>query len=495
MNKYKIIISGLSGAITVLAFAPLQWWWVALMSVALFATIIIDASSPRRAAYQGFSFGLGYFLAGVSWVFVSIHEYGDTSAWLAALMTLLFCALLAVFPSIAALLSWSQRRSPWRLCLTLPAAWVLSEALRSVLFTGFPWLLLGYSQTQGPLAALAPVVGVYGLSAILMLIGTGVACTWRIGTARIALVTTSVAALLFAGSWLPLAPWTHPVTAPQSVALVQSNIGQAQKWDETLAQQALTKYQNLSHNHWQKRMVVWPESALPIPWPFVMDDLAALLPTIQQHQATLITGVPVIADEQHIFNGIISVGKFTGYYNKHHLVPFGEFVPLSHVLRKLGGIFALPMSDFQRGPLQQAPLTVNHLKLAPFICYEIAYSDSVLNHTREANALLTINNDAWFGHSLAAAQHLQIAQMRSLQTGRPQLFVSNTGMTAIIAANGRIQHALAPYQAAVLDGKIRGYAGTTPWQQFGDTPLLWLSALITLMMNLASVYNARRYPQ
>jgi len=485
--------SFISGILLVFAFAPWQWYGLAPLAMAGFAYPVLRAQSWQEATRCGWWFGFGYFLFGISWVYVSMHDFGNMHLLLAALFTFLFCGLLAWFPALVATVSWQWRDQSGQWVLVTACAWVLAEWIRSNLFTGFPWLLLGYSQTRGVLSKLAPLIGVYGLSFVTLLIGLLLVVAWKHLRAREQNFSGQfiVIGMLFTliGMYLiPFPHWTTPQENDTTVALIQGNIPQSLKWSEAYANKTVDIYRTLSGPYWNDDVVIWPESAVPILWPFAAENLSSIGQILQTHHSTLITGIPVMTNDETYYNAIMAFGAQPTSYRKHHLVPFGEFIPFTNILRHLGGLFDLPMSDFQAGDLQQPTINAGLLRLAPFICYEIAYSDSVLANSPPSNALLTLSNDAWFG-SMAASQHLQMAQMRSLQTGRPQLFVNNTGKSAIIGADGSVQAQTVQNKQTTLEGSLVGYEGMTPWLYYGDTPIL-----ITCLILLFSFISLRFSP-
>lgn len=491
-------LSLLSGIGLVFAFAPFHWHVLAPLAFSGLGASIIHAPNARAAAKTGWWFGFGFFITGISWIYISMHDYGNMPMLLAALFTIVFCGLLAWFPAIVAGLSWHWRFNSFRWVLVTASAWVLTEWCRASLFTGFPWLLLGYSQTRSVLGKLAPVIGVYGLSFITVFIGLWLIIAWNHLRAaaqnfRGQLILMMILASLVSIYLLPLPQWTKQQTEDTTVALIQGNIPQSLKWSESYANKTVEIYRKLSTPYWNDDLIIWPEAAVPILWPFAGEQLASINDILLTHHSTLITGIPVMTSDENTYNAIMSFGQTNTSYRKHHLVPFGEFVPFAPVLRRLGSIFNLPMSDFQSGPLLQPTINVGYLRLAPFICYEIAYSNSVLANAPLSNALLTVSNDAWFGrHSWAASQHLQMAQMRSLQTGRPQLFVNNSGESAIIGADGSVQARTPANKRTTLEGSIVGYEGRTPWLHYGDAPALGFCLLSLFLILSTRLYVARR---
>ena len=457
------------GVLAVFAFAPFAFFWLLPFLLAAFAWLLGRAPDARAAAGRGFAFGLGFFLAGVSWVYVSLSVFGGMPAPLAALATLLFCAYLALFP---ALLSGIYRRvlpaGPFGRALCFAGLWALADFLRGTLFSGFPWLSLGYAQTPpSPLAGYAPLFGVYGLS-LLSALAAGL-LLWR-PWGWLAL------AGLAAGGWalVPLS-WTEAVGAPFSVALVQGNIPQDLKWQPERFAATLATYRTLVADH-PARLTILPETALPaflesVPAEY-LETLAALA---RRQDGDILLGAPTATrDGRRYWNSAVSFGTSPSQrYAKVHLVPFGEFVPpgFAGFLR----LADIPMSDFSPGAPDQPPLALAGQRLAVNICYEDAFGGELRARAAQAGVLVNLSNTAWFGHSLAQPQHLQIARLRALETGRPVLRATNTGMTAVIDPDGTVRAVLPPFRTGVLTAEVRAHAGQTPYLVWGDWPALCLA--------------------
>jgi apolipoprotein N-acyltransferase len=478
----------LAGLALPFAYAPFHAFPVALLSVGgLFALWL--GVSPGRAAWRGWLFGVGMFGLGVSWVQVSIYRYGGVSFVVSALLTALLVTILACYP---ALLGWAgtrlgRGRRGRSLLVVYPAAWMLVEWLRGSLFTGFPWLSLGYSQIDSPLAGLAPVVGVYGVSlavaltAGLLVYALAAAPRWRIAVAAGLL-------LLWGSAWaLQEVDWTAPVGTPLQASLVQGDVTQDLKWLPGQREATLQRYADLTGKHWDSRLVVWPETAVPMFYDEVAGNfLADLAAQARSHGADMLIGVPVLDQRTgRYYNGVVSLGHATAFYYKHHLVPFTEYLPLKSVLGGIVDALHVPMSDFSAGPAEQPPLEVAGVRVGVSICYEVAFGSEIFRSLPQARVLVNVSNDAWFGDSLAPYQHLQIARMRSLESGRPLLRATNTGITAGIDSHGRLL-ALAPkFEPYVLTVTVQPRSGLTPYVRFGDLPVI----LVALSMVVAGHFS------
>jgi apolipoprotein N-acyltransferase len=476
------LIALLAGAITSLALAPYELWPLALLSIGLLYLGLRELS-PRQASLRGWAYGFGLFLAGTSWVYVSIHDYGAASPALAGFLTLLFVAGLGL---LFALTGWvwarwlRQSEAPLANALTFAALWVAQEALRSWVFTGFPWLLAGYSQLNGPLAGLAPIGGVWLISFALALTATLLINLNHLLKHKAAL---SCAAILLCAPWIiGLAlkdhAWTESKGAALSVTAVQGNIEQNLKWDPQQLNAQLALYRDLTFSAKPTDLIIWPETAVPVLKDRAEGYLSMLDSFAKERDSALITGVPIRKNNENgelrYYNGISVVGQGSGEYLKQKLVPFGEYVPLQELLRGLIAFFDLPMSDFARGPTNQQLLNAKGQQVAALICYEVVYPEFAAEQAARSDLLLTISNDTWFGRSIGPLQHLQMAQMRALEAGRWMIRATNNGVTALIDPHGRITERLPQFEQAVLYGEVQPMQGLTPYLQWRGWPVFIL---------------------
>ena len=442
---------------------------------------------PSRCFWTGFWFGLGLFGAGVSWIYVSMHDIGGMPAPLAAFATLVFCAFLALYPAAA---GWLQARIPagdaMRACLLIPAAWTLAEWLRSWMLTGFPWLSLGYAAVGWPLQGYAPVGGVFALSFITL---TLAGLIWLLAARRprAGYWLTLALAMVAGGEALRHVEWSSPASAPLNVALLQGNIEQSLKFDPARYARTLESYARLAEAT-QARLIIFPETAVPRFLDQVERDYLRRLDAVaQRNGGDLLLGVPTRKSNEEFFNSVITLGVSpVQAYHKVHLVPFGEFVPpgFAWTLR----VVDIPMSDFSRGTLGQRLLAVAGQRIAANICYEDAFGDEIAAQLPEATLLVNVSNVAWFGDSLAPAQHLQIARARALETARMHLTATNTGITAAIDRDARVLATLPQFAEGRLETRAQGYTGATPYVRWRDWPVV----VVSLGVLAAAALVARR---
>lgn len=474
-----------AGAAFPLGLAPFDWWPLSLAAATALFWLLCRANP--RPLLTGWLFGAGKYGVGASWIYVSIHVYGEAPALLAALLVAVFVAGMALFHAAAA---WVYVRlrppGPVMAAVAFAAVWALTEWLLTWFLTGFPWLFAGYAMLDTPLEALAPLGGV-------LLVGFGTVLTaaclvqWR---SRAALI---VAALPWLASWaVANVTWTTPEERHR-VALVQGNVDQATKWDEASRAGILERYARLSGPAWDRDVVIWPEAAITLPLHMAGDFLSDMA---DRAEGALVLGIVIgewSPDGARWYNGAVSVGDGDGRYAKRRLVPFGEYVPFQSVLRGLIRFFDLPMSRTVPGDAEQPLLRAGSASLAMAICYEIAYPELVRASAGEADALVTISNDTWFGASIGPRQHLQMARMRALENGRYVLRATNNGVTAIIDAYGRVVDALPQFEQGVLTGEVTGMAGTTPFGRWGTVGVVGPLALV--LMGFGALRLRRQAPR
>jgi apolipoprotein N-acyltransferase len=480
------LLAACSGTLITLSLAPFDFWPCGLFSLVLLHRLL-DNISPARAAWRGWCFGAGLFLSGASWLYVSIHDFGGASLLLASFLAGGFCLLLAL---MHAMLGYGYAR--WirnTLCgrwLGFAAWWVLWEWVRYWLLTGFPWLYVGYAHLTTPLSGWAPLGGIYSIGFIVALSATALVLLFE----KKWIPAVIAGALWIAGFALQSIEWTQPKGDSIKVALVQANIPQSVKWDPEFFRETLDIYSSLSAPLWRDNDIVfWPEAAVPALYETAKPFFDQQANAAARFNHAFISGVPYRAPNDGFFNSAIALGNGSGIYHKQHLVPFGEYVPLEKYVRGLIEFFNLPMSDFQAGPAGQEPLHAVGLTFAPFICYEVVYGDLV-RHAR-ADVLLTLTNDAWFGHSIGPLQHLQMVQMRALEMGRPFVRATSNGVTALIDAKGHITARIPQFERAVLTGQVQGYDGVTPFARLGSWPILLLCGGVVLMCGLNKKHSAR----
>lgn len=487
-----LCVALLAGAMLPLGFAPVGWFPLAIISPAVLFFLCFQITS-KQAFFTGYVFGVGFFGVGISWVSVSFYKFGGMGGVLSVAATLLFVLFLALFP---ATLTWLSRRffstlnSTRYFLLLMPALWVLFEWVRGWIFTGFPWLNVGYSQTDAPLGGLAPIIGVYGISwAVVLSAGLLVTACLEVGRDRIVNISALILLWLSAGL-LWQVNWSEPNGERITATLIQGNVPQNLKWRPDQRGPTIDLYTRLSREHWDSDLVIWPETALPAYFHQAETFLQGLAKEAQDNGgATLLVGLPVMSEEdsEQYYNGVVRVGvtseeglKPSQVYRKSHLVPFGEYIPFKSVLGMLLDILQVPMANFSRGDAEQPLLTLvgssastlPQQKISVSICYEDAFGEEVIRHLPDATLLVNVSNDAWFGDSFAPHQHLQMARMRSMETSRPMLRATNNGVSAMIDHTGTVLTTSPQFEVAVLNGAVQPQSGATLYVKLGNWPVL-----------------------
>lgn len=483
--RLRALIALMAGAALAASFAPLSLWPLAVLCPAVLMWLWQDAT-PRESVWLGFIFNAGTFSAGTYWLLMSL-PLGGAPLWLALCLMLGLTAIMALYHAGLgfACARWLPRAGALRLLVALPAAWLLVEWWRGWFLSGFSWLSLGYSQTDTWLAGLAPVAGVYGVSAALLLCA-GALVTLVSGTkwARV----SAVAVLLVtwgAGAALHGVSWTHPAGSPVSVAIAQGAVPQDEKWLDANREATLDLYRKLTEQAFGNALIVWPESATADTANDLVSWLTQIYRDAHAHGSALVMGILRAeggvsdSDPVRYYNSVLALDAQVSWYDKHHLVPFAEFFPVPQFVRSWMRLMSLPYSDFTPGAAYQPPLEAAHLKLGTTVCYEDAYGSLMLEELRRggADALVNVTNDAWFDHTSARHMHLQVARMRALEEGRYMIRATNDGISAIIGPHGEVVARAPEFRPVVLVSRVTPMTGLTPYAHVGNWLVVTLAAL------------------
>ena len=489
---YTLILAALLGSTMPIAFAPLSIWPLGILLPALLIVLADTQHSLRRVILIGWVFGLGYFGFGVYWLYNSLHDFGNASPPMAAALAALMIICISLFPALT-LVSWKLAQrvlGQWTIWL-LPLLWFAFEWLKGWILTGFPWLSLGYSQVDSPLHGFAPFIGVYGLSAVCVLLSVALI---RVVRNRQYLHIALVVLIPGLAISIQNIDWTEPQSTPLRVTIVQGNIPQEIKWQYDQRQNIFDIYWRETNKNWDSDLIVWPETAIPGRSENI--EQSVLIPmsiAATQQGSSILTGVVVSESEKNIFyNSMLLLGSSQGAYHKRHLVMFGEYYPLRWLLDFMRSFIDIPYSDLTSGSRNQPLMSVNETRLGVSICFENVFSRDIMLALPEANLLVNASNDAWFGDSLAPHQHLQIAQMRALETGRPMVRSTNTGISAFIDYRGRIIESTEQFNTQSITREMLGRMGVTPFYYFAQVQGL-LAALILVVL-LIFVFRFRSLP-
>jgi apolipoprotein N-acyltransferase len=469
-----------------LAFAPFGWWPLAILAPAtLFA--LIRGLPPRRAGWTGGAFGCGLFAFGTYWLYTCLHVFGLVPIWLTLILQGALIALMALYTAALCFLANRFWLKPGvtRAWLVLPVLWMLFEWLRGWLLTGFPWLSLGYAMIDSPLKGWAPLFGIYGVTWAAAMIAAALNTLVMPGVPRSRrLAAVGGIVLLMA---LPMLigrhPWTRSAGPAVAVAAVQGAVSQDQKWQAKNLPETMSRYSGLNERAWGAKLIVWPESALPVLATLIPHYLQRLALDGRAHNAEFAIGLVTYQPETKQFrNGILVInGSGEAWYYKRHLVPFGEYFPVPDFVRSWMRLISLPYSDFAPGDDRQPTLSAAGEKLGLTVCYEDAFGSEQLRALRQATLLINVTNNAWFGDSTAPHQHFQIARMRALESGRYLVRAANDGITAVVGPQGDIVARLPQFQEAVLRAEVKPMTGLTPYARFGNYPVV-IGAGVLLML-------------
>lgn len=480
----------LAGSSLPLAFAPYGLFPFAILSPA-FLLLLWQKVSPKRAFWCGFYYGIGLFSFGISWVYISLYQFANVP-WLGAIaLTISLIIYMALYP---ALLGWMLvRYFPMTLAnlLIFPTLWALMEWLRSWIFSGFPWLNLGCSQTDSLLSGFVPVVGEFGVSWLVAINASLLAYIWLNHRCFKKLLLPMLLAILLwlTGYQLSSVAWTSPLNQPIRVALLQGNIPQEFKWTEAFHTDSIIRYLNLSQQNRDADLIIWPETSIPLLYKDIQDYLPHFMRQLAfehvKYKTDFLIGVPFGDFRTRYFNSVLNLSDSSHLYFKRHLVPFGEYIPFQSLFDQLLHFFNVPMTTFTAGFAKQANFQTAGTTLGITICYEAAFTELVRSSLPSAALLVNVSNDAWFGYSIAPFQHLQIARMRALENGRYLLRATNTGISAVIDAKGKVIAQSPQFKIDALRTLAQPYQGITPYSDVGNPVIivfLWLILGITIFL-------------
>jgi len=473
-----------TGCLFTAVYEPVGLWPLAPALLLPFLYVALTRTS-RETASLAFSFGLGWFLSGTYWIYLSVTGPGNAAGWIAVFLVV---GLSLIMAGYIALTAWLMNRlaagKPWRLLLAAPCCWVLIEWLRGWLFSGFPWMPLGYGQIDSALAGWAPVVGVYGVSLMLVISTTALLVAMLDHSHKRWAAMAIVAAPWVLGAALTTVPWTSPTGAAIKTTIIQAGIPQERKWLPEERQPTRDFYRDRTRAATESQLVVWPEVAIPSVSDIEEPYIRSLESIGAANQQTIVFGIlereQRANDEVHIYNSVIGLnGGERQVYRKRHLVPFGEYFPVPTFVRNWMRMMSLPFSDLSAGADEQLLLqTMGGTQYSVVICYEDSYGAEMLFAFPAAELLINVSNDAWFGDSIAPHQHLQIARMRSLELGRETIRATNTGISAFIDSRGEVLATGAQFEPVQMSSNVQPRTGSTPYVRFGNWPIVSLSLLI-----------------
>lgn len=487
------ILVFIAGGVLTLSFSPFDAFLLAFVALAIFKFSLSTELSIKRAILRGFLFGFGLFGSGVSWVFVSMVVGEQAGIFIPILMTLFYCCFWAIFPAISAYLFIKLRTNSYVDWLVFSCVWVFVEYVRGEwVLGGFPWLQIGYSQLDSYLAGYIPIFGVYGVGLIIAMISALLADSLlRKNTRREPIM--GVTFLLIVGAVLQGINWTNVSGDPIKVTLIQGNIAQKDKWQLENRNTTLKQYYDDSAKHWDSDIVIWPETAIPAYYSDVKDSyLMPLQAEAEAHNTTIITSLPYKGEAGQLYNSVLTLGESEGFYKKIHLLPFGEYLPWQPVSGYLLGLMNVRLGNFSSGDIDQPLLKAAGYQFVTSICYEDAFGEQNIRYIEQAKFLVNVTNDGWFDGSIEPYQHMQIARMRALESGRYLLRATNTGVTAIVSEKGKIIYQTPVMQRASITADIKPMSGLTPYARIGNKPVIVLILMVLLGAFLNKYYLVKK---
>jgi len=488
----------LFGALVTLSFAPFDYFPLAIICPAILFFILVDTDSHSRSFLRGYLFGLGYFATGVSWVSISMVRFGGMGLPISMALTALLVAFLALYIGAIGYIGnkfFQHVNARFKLLLVYPVLWVWLEWVRGWLFTGFPWIDIGYSQVVSPLAGLFPVMGVYGVSLAVVVCAGCLVLIFSQAVRTLKYEVLLLVGIVTVSGSMSLISWAEPVGNALKVSIIQGNIPQQIKWLSEQRQPSIDLYMRLTQQHWDSDIIIWPETALPVFYHQAREFLNDLAIEAKQYNTSMLIGLPYLEtannDTRYYNSAVVLNDGNTAFYHKYHLVPFGEYVPLKWLLGDFLGFLNIPMANFSSSEQHQPILAMSGLNASVSICYEDAFGEEVIDDVAQANFLINISNDAWFGDSLAPHQHLQKARVRALETARPMLRATNNGISAVIDHKAQILAELPQFTQAVLTVKFQPMRGTTLYARLGNYLIVTCLLLMTTGAYLLQRRNRR----
>ena len=487
----QCMIALIAGCLVPFSFAPFNIWPLSIVALVVLALLIKD-QSLKHVLWRCWFFGVGMYIVGVSWIYVSISGFGGAPAPLAAFLVIIFVFSMAAFFSAPFYIfgRWFNRHK-LGLIVALPAIWLISEWLRTWLLTGFPWLFIGYSDLNNWLSGWAPVVGVMGLSLLTAFTAGWIAEAIYNPKKSTYLIVTGflVAGIWIVGFALQNQEWTAVSKNPTTIAIVQPNISQEEKWQADFRASTEDLLRANTEPLWGHKIIIWPEAAVTKLYSQALPFLNEINRKASDTGSGLITGIIFDDQEKDVYyNSVVTFGTAIGIHHKRRLVPFGEYVPIE-ALRNLIEFFNLPTSIISLGPEEQHSLKVDEILISPSVCYEVAFPDLIAKNALDSQLLLSVSNLGWFGDSLGRHQFMQMAQMRALETQRYHAYSTNNGPSAIFDRKGEITARTNAFEQTVLSSEIFTVTGSTPFMRFGSLPLVVISFLGLILLRIFAKKN------
>lgn len=459
------------------SFSPINFKLGIFFSLSIFFYTLLSCKR-KQAIVLSYIYGISIFTSGISWIYTSIYYYGGGNLVISLLMTVSLIIFLSLFIApLGFFLNKNYKDKSFITLLIIPSVWVALELLRSIIFGGFPWLIAGHSQEGTIFNMIYPIAGSYFVSFLIGIISLGITLFFKSELCKSSLKNIFILVIFFHILYFYNPVWTIDQKEPLKISILQPNINVGIKYDNDQINFIKQKYLSLLSDNVTNNNIILPETAIPIIYERDKNFYNSML---KSDDTNIITGIfHYEASQNKIYNSMLVLNKDEKFYNKRHLVPFGEYTPFKIFFSYIANKLNIPMSNLSHGNLNQKPFLINNITIHPLICYEIAYS-SLINMTKDYSIIINISNDSWFGNTFAPYQHLQIAQVRALETAHPIIRAANTGISALIDKNGLIVKEIRLDTEGLINGKVYPSKGISPYMYFGDYPVLMLIFSIML---------------
>ena len=476
------VIAVFLGLLFSLGFAPNDLWFISLLSLTCLHFLIQEASK-KELFYIGYCYGFGVWSLGISWLYVSIYFYGNLGFITSLALTIIFIAILSLYLGATLLLYYYLRlNSKFSIIFSLPLAWIVVEYLRSILFTGFPWLISGTMLADTLIDGWTPIIGAQGNTFLLLLLSSLLFLIIKdLKKLRTALLPLTFFIVLFISSFsLKQIEWTT-LSGSIKASIIQPNLELEKKWSKEGIIETKNMMEMAIENAEEGEVIVFPETALIFSQNEIKDWIAYIDYKAEQKKITLITGIIEREEGSRVRNRILGLGVENWHYDKVKLVPFGEFIPFEGIAGKFFDILGLKLTNTVPGKLINS-ISSGNISISPSICYEIAFPELIRKTASESNLLVTISNDTWFGSSYGPIQHLEIAQNRALEHKKAILRSTNTGISAFISNNGKILEKQGYFEDKILKREVNLYEGETFYAKYGNLPLYFILSVIFIII-------------
>ena len=477
---HKVLFALFAGFLVPFAFSPFDYYLLSIISITIIFLLWSKCKTPFEAFILGYIFAFMMFGIGVNWLHISINLFGGINLPFAILITFSLVAFLSLYSALCGYILVKYFKSC--IYISYPIVWLLCEWTRGFVLTGFPWLNIGTSQTNSLLINFAPIIGDYGVTFIVCIIASLIVQIIRRKNRSIVIGFLTIVLILLLSILLSKFEWTKNTAKNLDIAIIQGAIPQEIKWNKNQEKKSYEIYSNLSKPFWKSDLIIWPETAISSTYK-PTNEFIKKIDAIKLDSNTLFMSGIIREDNttNEIYNSVLIIDDDHYFYDKNHLVPFGEYLPFKKFLYPFVRFFNIPISDFSQSRSNVSNIKTERANFGVSICYEDAFGKEIRRSMPDANILINVSNDAWFGDSLAPHQHLQIARMRAAENSRYFIRSTNTGISAIITNKGKILAKSPQFKKHVLNENVMLHAGETPFSKYGNNLLFTICSLLILI--------------